>query len=52
MHASLQGLERDLCPMLGVTTLVEPLVQLMCHGVPVQLKAASDRCVYFFNFLD
>lgn len=44
VRASMQGLERDLAPVIGGTSISEPLFQLMCHGVPTRVKAAVDRC--------
>jgi hypothetical protein len=43
VRASLQGLERELGPVIGGLNIYEPLFQLMCHGVPTRLKAALDR---------
>lgn len=44
VRASLQGLERDVAGVLGGLPLYEPLFQLMCHGVPPRVKAATHRC--------
>ncbi|KAF5839636.1 hypothetical protein DUNSADRAFT_292 [Dunaliella salina] len=43
VRAFLEGLERELSPVLSGFPLTEPMFQLMCHPVPNTVKASLDE---------